>query len=213
VYTDTVGIVTQTKGPISKPADASATLHPLINERWSPRALDPDTEISWNELRGLAEAARWAPSYGNTQPARFIFGRRGDDTFAKIFDALTQGNKNWAANAAALILGVAVHENEKGEIPYAEYGLGLATQNLVLQAVSDGFVAHQMAGFSADRARELFDLPTSVTPLVTTAIGGPGQLDVLPEDKRDRELAERRRHPLAELVFTGDWGEPAFGDD
>jgi nitroreductase len=203
--TDTVVAVTQTKGPISKPADASATLHPLISERWSPRALDPDTEISWDELRGLAEAARWAPSYGNTQPARFIFGRRGDDTFAKIFDALTQGNKNWAANASALILGI--------EIPYAEYGLGLATQNLVLQAVSDGFVAHQMAGFSAQRARELFDLPENVTPLVTTAIGGPGQLDVLPEDKRDREMAERTRRPLGEVVFTGDWGQPAFGDD
>lgn len=204
--------MTQTKGPISKPADASATLHPLINERWSPRALDPDTEISWDELRALAEAARWAPSYGNTQPARFIFGKRGDETFGKIYDSLVQGNKNWAANAAALILGIVVHENEKGEIPYAEYGLGLATQNLVLQAVSDGFVAHQMAGFSPDRARELFNLPARVTPLVVTAVGGAGALDVLPEEKRERELADRNRRPLAEVVFTGDWGEPAFDE-
>lgn len=207
----TVGVVTQTQGHRSKPARTSAELHPLINERWSPRALDPDIEITWAQLRGLAEAARWAPSYGNTQPARFIFGRRGDETFGRIYDSLVQGNKNWAHNAAALILGLAVHRNEKGEIPLAEYGLGLATQNLVLQAVSDGFVAHQMAGFSVDRARELLTLPDDATPMVVTAVGGSGPLEVLPEEKRDRELAERRRRPLAELVFTGDWGTPAFG--
>lgn len=206
----TVGVVTQTQGHRSKPAETSAELHPLISERWSPRALDPDTEITWAQLRGLAEAARWAPSYGNTQPARFILGRRADDTFGRIYDTLATGNRGWAHNAAALILGLAVQRNEKGEIPLAEYGLGLATQNLVLQAVSDGFVAHQMAGFSAEKARELFTLPDDVTPLVVTAVGGAGPLEVLPEEKRDRELAERRRRPLAELVFTGDWGTPAF---
>jgi nitroreductase len=205
-------LVTQTTGPISKPAGSSVPLHPLISGRWSPRALDPQTEVSWEQLRALAEAARWAPSYGNTQPARYIFGRRGDETFGKIYDCLVPGNKNWAANAAALILGLAVHQNEKGEIPYAEYGLGLATENLVLQAVADGFVAHQMAGFSAERARERFTLPPNVTPLVVTAVGGAGSPDVLPEEKRERELAERKRRPLAEMVFTEDWGTPAFGD-
>lgn len=200
--------------PVSKPADSSAELHPLISQRWSPRALDPATEISWTRLRALAEAARWAPSYGNTQPARFIIGRRGEETFDKIFDALNSGNQAWASDAAALIVGTFLQRNEKGDIPYAEYGLGLAAQNLVLQAVADGFVAHQMAGFVAERLRAHFTLPDDVTPKVVIAVGGPaGSLDGLDEGRRERELAPRRRRPLSELVFGADWGVPAFGRD
>lgn len=196
--------------PISKPADSSVELHSLISERWSPRAFDPNTELSWDALRRLAEAARWAPSCGNTQPARYLFGLRGDDTYQRIFDVLLRGNKNWAVNAAALILGVAVHRNEKGDVPYAEYGVGLASQNLVLQAVADGLVAHQMAGFDADAAREKFAVPEYATPLVAIAVGGAGALDVLPEDRRDQERKPRTRLPLDEVAFAGDWGKAAF---
>jgi len=194
-----------------KPADSSAPLADLIAERWSPRALDETGEVTWDQLRAMLEAARWAPSFGNTQPARFLVGRRGDDTFERILTTLTTRNQSWARRAGALLVAVMVTRNEKGEIPYAEYGLGLASQNLVLQAVSEGLVAHQMAGFDADAVRREFDIPDEATPRVAIAVGVQAAAEILGEERDvSREQAERRRMPLPEFAFTGTWGKAAF---
>jgi nitroreductase len=191
-------------------AESSVPLHPIIAARWSPRALDPSGEVSPSALRALLEAARWAPSNGNTQPARYLVGRRGDDTFERIFGILNRGNKSWAGAAAVLLLACAVTQNRKGTIPHTEYSVGLASENLVLQAVAEGLVAHQMGGFSADLARTVFALPDDVRPLAVIAIGVLGSPDLLPEDARAKELATRRRLPLEEIAFAGEWGKSAF---
>ncbi|GAB3582120.1 nitroreductase family protein [Amycolatopsis endophytica] len=194
-----------------KPADSSAPLSEPIAQRWSPRALDETREVSWEQLRALLEAARWAASFGNTQPARFLAGRRGDATFRQILGTLTERNQAWAHRAGALLVAIAVTRNEKGEIPYAEYGLGLAAQNLVLQAVEDGLVAHQMAGFDADAVREAFAVPADAVPRVAIAVGHAGDPALLGVEKLvSREQAPRQRLPLGEIAYTGEWGMPAF---
>jgi nitroreductase len=194
----------------NKDAETSVPIHELIRSRWSPRALDPNGQISETALRAMLEAARWAPSNGNTQPARYLIGRRGDDTYQRIFDLLSPKNKAWAWPAAALILGCMVTENEKGPLPMPEYGAGLATENLVLQAVAEGAVAHQMGGFQKDAAQLVFSLPDHVRPLAVIAIGTLGSPDLLDDDRRGRELAPRRRLPLSEIAFGDEWGKPAF---
>jgi nitroreductase len=185
-------------------------MHPLIEQRWSPRWLDASYVIDEDALRAILDAARWAPSYGNTQPARYLVGRRGDRTYERIFETLSKRNQAWAHTAAALLLGVAVTRNEKGELPRWEYGVGLASANLVLQAVAEGLVAHQMGGFDAEAARTLFQLPEDVRPLIVIAVGRLGDRATVPDDLRARELAERKRLPLAETAFGGEWGSPAF---
>ncbi|TWF94349.1 nitroreductase family protein [Saccharopolyspora dendranthemae] len=197
-------------GP-DKTADSSVPLHPLLAERWSPRALDPAATIGDAQFTALFEAARWAPSWGNTQPARFIAARRGEPAFDRIHGTLSRGNKGWAGDAAALAIGVAQSVNEEGEpMPYGEYGLGLAAQNLVLQAVAEGFHAHQMAGFDRAAARVEFAIPDDFEPLVAIAIGDLGNLDDMPERLVEKELRPRSRKPLSDLVFTESWGAPRF---
>ncbi|ASO17877.1 nitroreductase [Actinoalloteichus hoggarensis] len=192
-------------------ADSSAALHPLIADRWSPRNLDPTAELTMEQLRPLFEAARWAPSWGNSQPARYLVGIRGTETFDRIAATLSRGNKAWAPAAAALVIGVAVVLDEEGRpLPYGEYGLGLATQNLVLQAVAEGLVAHQMAGFDAAAIAEEFGLPDSVEPRVAIAVGTLAQPDTGPLDLRERDAKPRRRRALDELVSGEAWGTPAF---
>jgi nitroreductase len=193
-----------------KHAESSVALHPLIGQRWSPRALDPEAEVTDDQVRALLEAARWAPSYGNTQPARYLVGRRGDETFERIHDVLVPGNQSWANAASVLLLGAAVTENEKGEVPYAEYGVGMASLSLAIQAVAEGLVAHQMAGFDPDAARREFDLPPQVRPLIVIAVGVLGDPSLLAERRRAREVERRTRLPLGEIAFTGEWGHPAF---
>jgi nitroreductase len=194
----------------SRDADTSVPVHPIIAARWSPRALDPAGEVPDDALRAVLEAARWAPSNGNTQPARFLVGRRGDDTFERLFALLSKRNQGWAHPAAVLMLACAVTVNEKGELPMPEYGVALAVQNLVLQAVAEGLVAHQMGGFNRDGAPLVFALPADVRPVVMVALGALGSPDLLDEDRRAKELAPRRRLPLSKLAFTGEWGNPVF---
>jgi nitroreductase len=194
----------------SRDASTSVPVHPLIAARWSPRALDPSGAVSDEALRAMLEAARWAPSNGNTQPARFLVGRRGDETYARIFDLLSQRNQGWAHAAAVLILTCAVTTNEKGDLPMPEYGVGLAAGNLALQAVAEGLVAHQMGGFNREGAALVFSLPADVKPQVVIAVGKLGAPELLDEDRRAKETAPRRRLPLNELAFTGEWGTPLF---
>lgn len=187
--------------------------HDLIMRRWSPRAFDGTAEVSPDTVRVLLEAARWAASHGNTQPARFLVGHRGDDTFERIFAALRPGNRSWAGRASVLLVGAAAEADERGPVPNAEFGLGLAVQNLVLQAVDLGLVTHQMGGFDPDAVRVAFGLPDHVRPVVVIAVGVLGDDADLPEELRARERRPRVRKPLSETVFTARWGRPAFPDD
>ncbi|RBM23105.1 nitroreductase [Prauserella sp. PE36] len=194
-----------------KEAETSAPVHELIARRWSPRALDDMADVTADQLRALLEAARWAPSFGNTQPARFLVGRRGADTYDRILGTLTRRNQSWAHRAGALLVVLALTHNEKGAIPYAEYGAGLAAENLVLQAVAEGLVAHQMAGFDHEAVSREFGLPDEVRPLVAIAVGGLAEPEVLGEERDiTRESAPRKRVPLEDFAFTGSWGTPAF---
>ncbi|WIY04921.1 nitroreductase family protein [Amycolatopsis mongoliensis] len=194
-----------------KPAVTSVPIASLMAERWSPRAFDASAAVTPEQVKALLEAARWAPSFGNTQPARYLMGLRGTPSFDGILATLNSGNRAWAHRASLLLVGVMVTTNEKGPVPYAEYGLGLASENLVLQAVELGLVAHQMAGFSADAVRSAFSLPDDAVPKVAIAVGSPASPDVLEEDWRiEREKADRVRVPLADFAFTGQWGTPAL---
>ena len=194
-----------------KPAVTSIPVASIITERWSPRAYDETAEITPDQVRALLEAARWAPSFGNTQPARYLLGVRGTPAFDRILATLNSGNRAWAHRAGLLLIGVVVTTNEKGDVPYAEYGLGLASENLVLQAVELGLIAHQMAGFSPDAVRDFFALPADAVPKVAIAVGSPGDPSVLEEDWRiEREQAARARIPLEEFAFTETWGTPAL---
>ncbi|MEV0677234.1 nitroreductase family protein [Actinosynnema sp. NPDC050436] len=183
-------------------------LNPIIADRWSPRAFDAEATLRPADLTLLLEAARWAPSHGNTQPARFVVGQRGDDTFRRIFDVLRPGNQLWAGRASVLLLGARATADERGPVPNSEYGLGLAVQNLALQAVDLGLVTHQMGGFDHEAAARAFALPEDVVPVVVVAIGKLGDVGILPEELQAREKRPRERKPLSETVFTSTWGTP-----
>ena len=191
--------------------ERAVPLHPLIAGRWSARGLDPAAVVSDDQLRALFEAARWAASSGNLQPYRYLVGRRGSPAFERIFGVLKPRNQRWTSAAAALALGIAVTADETGRpIPYGVYDLGQATAQLALQAVADGLIVHQMAGFLPDAARTEFALPPHHEPTVAIAIGRLGSPDGLPDDLREREARPRSRRPLASTVFTDAYGTPAL---
>ncbi|MHA3684770.1 nitroreductase family protein [Leucobacter sp. HY1910] len=186
-------------------AQTSAPVLPVLAERWSPRAFDDSHTLPEGALRGIFEAARWAPSAANTQPWRFILARRGTESFAKIEEQLMGFNKAWAGNAAALIVNVAEMLDDEGkERTWAEYDLGQAVAHLSVQAQSEGLHLHQMGGFDRDGIAAAFDLDARFKPVSITAVGALGAAESLPEPLRERELAPRTRFELEDIVIVRD---------
>ncbi len=189
----------------SRTAQTSAPVLDALAERWSPRAFDSAHSLPEGALRGLFEAARWAPSANNSQPWRFIVTRRGSESFAKIEAALTGNNQLWAGRAAALVVNVAEVEDAEGTPrKFAEYDLGQAVAHLSVQAQSEGLHLHQMGGFDREAVRAAFDLADRFRPVSVTAIGALGSHEQLTEPLREREAAPRVRLPLEELVLVND---------
>jgi len=190
-----------------KPADSQSPLHELISERWSPRAF-AERSIEPDQVRSLLEAARWAPSSFNGQPWSYLIALKDQpEEFDRLASCLVDGNA-WAKRAPLLLLAVAATHFAHNGKPnrHAFHDVGLANENLVLQAGAMGLVVHQMAGFLPDRARELYEIPEGQEPLTMIAVGYPGEVDDLPEPLRARETTPRSRKPLAEMAFSGKWG-------
>src|SRR4051794_13397177 len=95
--------------------DAQVPLHPLLADRWSPRAWDPGHVLDDASLEALLEAARWAPSAANSQPWRLGVARRGEPAFDALGATLAPGNQRWALAAAALVLLAAETVGPDGE--------------------------------------------------------------------------------------------------
>ena len=190
-----------------KPAAADAPIHDLIQKRWSPRAFDP-APLSRETLRSLFEAARWAPSSNNAQPWRYIVADT-EEARARAAVVLTGHNPLWAPKAPVLVCVAAQTVADDGQPNrHAWYDTGQATALLTVQATSMGLFAHQMGGFDAARAREVFALPEGVEPIAMMAIGRPGDAAALPDRLREREAAPRSRRPQGAFVFAGTWGAP-----
>jgi len=191
----------------TKAARTAVPIHPLLAARFSPRAFDPARAVTDDELIALFEAARWAPSSGNAQPWRFIVGRLGDRTHARIVETLSRGNTVWAPRAPVLLLTIAQLVRDDGSsMRHAPYDLGQAVAHLTFQAAALGLAVHHMAGFSIEAARAAFHVPDGFEPYTVVAIGAIGDPASLPDDLRERELAVRRRRSLAETVFSGRFG-------
>lgn len=200
---------------MDKPAETVHPLHPLIRERWSPRAFS-GLPIEDSALLLLLEAARWAPSCFNEQPWRFVVAKRQDEeAFQKLLSCLHESNQRWAGQAGVLLLATTRTSFSRNDQPnrHASHDLGLAVAQLSLQATALGLRVHQMAGFSGERARELYGIPDAYEPVTAIAVGHPGRPEDLPEDLRARETQRRERRPLAELAFAGVWGQALAGTD
>lgn len=193
-----------------KQAEATHPIHPLLQQRWSPRAFDR-RPVELSKLRSVLEAARWSPSGGNVQPWRFIVATQEEpEAYAMLASVLNPSNAEWAAKAPVLILTVAQMITPTGRSNgHAFHDVGLATESMILQATALGLHAHPMAGFSVEKARELFGIPENYEPVTVIALGYLGDPASLPEQRRAQELAPRTRKPLNEIVFGAKWEQPA----
>ena len=195
---------------MEKPATPQTPIHSLLARRWSPRALDPGRPVEREKIRAILEAARWAPSSSNEQPWRFLVFDGGDPRGLEAArSCLVEGNA-WARRAPVLLLSVASESFTRHGKPnaHARHDVGLATENLLLQATDLGLAVHPMAGFDAAKSAQLFGIPEGNTPLAMIAVGYPGRIEDLSEELAKRETAPRTRKPVEEWAFSGTWNIP-----
>ncbi|SNR68784.1 Nitroreductase [Methylobacillus rhizosphaerae] len=197
---------------MKKPAITSVAIDNTIAQRWSGRAYDADKAVTQEQKIALLEAARWAPSCYGDQPWRFIVWDKNKDAAAwqKAFDTLVEFNQGWVKNSPLLFLIAADTKFNHNGKPnrWAAYDTGAAAENICLQATALGLMAHQMAGFDADKLRAAFAVPEQIEIIAMIAVGYAADPATLDDETREQEMAERSRRALGELFFDSAWGNP-----
>ena len=202
-------VILQKQLEIQKLADTKYPILEVLRRRCSTVAFS-DRVVEVEKLRQLFEAARWAPSSFNEQPWSFVLTTKSEDlpNYERLLSCLTGHNRDWAHRAPVLVMSVAKHHFEMGGQAnrYSIHDVGLATENLTIQAIALDLFVHLLAGFDAAKARKLFAIPETHEPVCVMAIGYFGNLEALSPDLQRRELTPRHRREFKEFVFSGQWG-------
>jgi nitroreductase len=194
---------------VIKHGPAETGVEDLILRRWSPRSY-ADKPVSSADLTKIFTAAGWAASSYGEQPWRFIVGKKGDPTYAKILDSLMEFNQGWAKSAPVLIIsaGKKVFSHNGAPNGYGLHDTGAASATMSLQATALGLHTHGMGGFDKDKARAHFEIPDEYEVGAAWALGYLGDPDALPPQLKEHQLAPRSRNPLDKFVFA-EWEKPA----
>jgi len=169
--------------------DDDLAVHPLLATRWSPVSFDEEHEVTVDEVEVLLEAARWAPSAGNSQPWAFVTARRGEEAHARMLPHLLGSSRRWAPTAALLVVNLSHRRVEATDWDYSEfahYDLGQAVAHLTFQAQAIGLSARQFRAFDQGALALEFTVPPHWEVTTMTAFGHPAR-------ERDVDVPRRRR--------------------
>ncbi len=154
-------------------------------------------EVEAEKLQQLLEAARWAPSWGNSQCWRFIVIKE-QGSKEKLSQLLTRKNPaTHAVRDAPLVLAVCGRSNISGFYngqQVTRYGdwllfdLGLATQNICLTAHNLGLGSVIVGAFDHAAAEEELHLPKGYEIVALIPLGYPDHSPSAPQRKACAEL-------------------------
>ncbi len=161
------------------------------------------TPVDDKTLEKVLEAARWAPSWSNTQCWRFVVVRDGEIK-NKLADTLSDDNPAMDALKQAPVVIVACAELGKsgcsGGVPSTDKGdwfmfdVALAMQNLVLAAHSLGLGTVHIGLFDAQEVARILGVPEGYCVVEMTPLGYPDQV-----------RNPRPRKELPEIVCYDKW--------
>jgi nitroreductase len=155
-------------------------------------------------LQTILEAARWAPSWANTQCARLVVVR-DNKIKADLAGALSKGNPATAAIQNAPIVIVACAELKKSGYYHGEcstdkgdwfmFDVALTMQNLALAAHALGLGTVHVGLFDAKKVAAILGVPEGACVVEMAPLGFP-----------DREGRLTARKELSEIVFKDKYG-------
>jgi nitroreductase len=163
---------------------------------------DEAHELRHDEVALLLEAARWAPSAGNSQPWSFVVGRRGDAVHERLVERLYPSSRRWAPTAALLVANLShrlVESTDWEFSEFAHYDLGQAVAHLTLQAQATGLGVRQFRAFDREGLAADFGVPAHWEITSMAAIGRPDP-GVAPPSADDSPT--RQRLSLEEILWV-----------
>jgi len=150
-------------------------------------------------LEKVLEAARWSPSWANTQCWRFVVVR-DRETIIRLAETAKATNRGAVAMkdaplaiVACAVLGKAGYKNgelvtDKGD--WFMFDVAIAMQNMVLAAHSLGLGTVYIGYFDAVKTAEIIGLPQGLQAVAMTPLGYP-----------DEEPKATPRKELSDIVF------------
>jgi len=165
-----------------------------------------DTPVPDDVLNRVLEAARWAPSWANTQCTRYVVVR-DPEIKIRLADCLNKGNPSTEAIKQAPVVIVACAElgksgYYKGNVAtdrgdWFMFDVGIAMQNLALAACTLGLGTVHV-GYIPDSKKvdTLLELPTGVVSVEMTPLGYPSG-----------ESKGPPRREMSEIVFYEKYGK------
>ena len=155
---------------------SSAVPHAFVTQRFSPMRFETSDCVTNDQVDALLDAARRAPSAGNSQPWAFIVGRRGDAVHERLVQHLAGSSSALAGEAALLMANLAQLNVEGSDLEYSEfarYDLGQAVAHLTFQAHALGLAVHQFRAFDRIGLSRAFNVPAHWEITSMAAIGTP----------------------------------------
>ena len=176
-----------------------------ILSRRSIRKYKPDA-VSDEDLETVLEAARWAPSWANTQCTRFVVVK-DRETKAALSATLSRGNPaaDAVVNAPVVIVACAKRgesgfykgsaTTDKGD--WFMFDVALAMANLTLAAQALGLGTVHVGLFDAQGAARILAVPEEASVVSMTPLGYAAEPSRAP-----------RRRELHDIVFHEKYGQP-----
>ncbi|MBS7647368.1 nitroreductase family protein [Candidatus Bathyarchaeota archaeon] len=167
-----------------------------IKTRRSIRRYKPDP-VEKEKLQAVLEAARWAPSWANTQCWEFIVVT-SPETKRRLAETLTPRNPAIEAikNAPVVIVACAKlglsgflrGEPIAGKENFYMFDVALALHNISLAAHSLGLGTLHVGAFDAKKAAEILEVPAGVTVVELMPIGYPLETPSAPARKELKDF-------------------------
>jgi len=174
-----------------------------IRTRRSVRAFTSEP-VSEEDLKAILEAARWAPSWANTQCWEIIVVK--DEAEKKALSETLIPERNPAREAVArapVLLAICGRKGisgfykgravtEKGD--WLMFDVALAVQNISLAAHALGLGTVIVGALDSRRAREILGLPDDVELVVLMPLGRPAKEPKAPPRKELAEFVHLNRY-------------------
>jgi len=169
----------------------------FINSRQSDRKYS-DKPVEKEKLERIIEAGRMAPSACNAQPWKFIVVT-DPELVLKVADAASAkliGMNSFVAQASVILVIVREKPNMSSKVgatiknkDYSLIDIGIATENICLQAKAEGIGSCIIGWFDERQIRKLLEIPKSKRVELIITLGYSLS-----------EQREKRRKPAAETV-------------
>ena len=171
----------------------------VVETRRSIRHYDADQPVSREQIEKMLKAAIQAPSWKNSQTARYYVVMEPELLETVRTACLPAFNANNVSGAPALIVTSFVRNlsgfntdgtpsNELGD-GWGFYDLGIHNEHLILKAADLGLDTLIMGIRDADKLRSLLDIPEEEIIVAVISVGHRSQDAVMPKRKAVAEIA------------------------